>query len=190
MSWNPFSGRKETRYWPLSMRIELLQMLVGKWLNFPRVGIPWNNKIIAEYMTGWWYLHDFNLNVQTERTDGQTVRDKHSLEKLNLLVLVSIQTLNKYKWAKFISGGHIHQFDIRYPINDEQEVVDSMTSYLNNHPQIRLVVLGKYNHYCTIWKQLFLWFFFQFRVIIYRYFYQQSVTMAIRIYLKSMSCTD
>nr|XP_022320532.1 hercynylcysteine sulfoxide lyase-like isoform X3 [Crassostrea virginica] len=45
------------------------------------------------------------------------------------------------KVAEFSTGGHIHQFDIRYPINDEQEVVDSMTSYLNNHPQIRLVVL-------------------------------------------------
>ncbi|XP_062613834.1 uncharacterized protein LOC134275583 [Saccostrea cucullata] len=45
------------------------------------------------------------------------------------------------KAAEFSTGGHIHQFDIRFPINDESEVVDSMTSFLDKHPRIRLVVL-------------------------------------------------
>ncbi|XP_061177973.1 uncharacterized protein LOC133186717 [Saccostrea echinata] len=45
------------------------------------------------------------------------------------------------KAAEFSTGGHIHQFDIRFPINDDSEVVDSMTSYLDKHPKIKLVVL-------------------------------------------------
>ncbi|XP_061177974.1 uncharacterized protein LOC133186718 [Saccostrea echinata] len=45
------------------------------------------------------------------------------------------------KVAEFSTGGHIHQFDIRFPINDESEVVNSMTSFLDKHPKIRLVVL-------------------------------------------------
>lgn len=45
------------------------------------------------------------------------------------------------KVAEFSTGGHIHQFDIRFPIKDEQQVVESMTSHLDKHPKIRLVVL-------------------------------------------------
>ncbi|XP_061177980.1 uncharacterized protein LOC133186720 [Saccostrea echinata] len=45
------------------------------------------------------------------------------------------------KVAEFSTGGHIHQFDIRFPIRDEMEVVKSMTSYLAEHPKIKLVVL-------------------------------------------------
>lgn len=41
-----------------------------------------------------------------------------------------------------VLGGHIHQFDIRFPVRDEQQVVESMTSHLDKHPKIRLVVLG------------------------------------------------
>lgn len=42
-----------------------------------------------------------------------------------------------------VLGGHIHQFDVRFPIKNEQQVVESMTSHLDKHPKIRLVVLGK-----------------------------------------------
>ncbi|XP_061184563.1 uncharacterized protein LOC133192588 [Saccostrea echinata] len=35
----------------------------------------------------------------------------------------------------------IHQFDIKLPIKDEQEVVKSMTVQLDKHPQVRLVLL-------------------------------------------------
>lgn len=46
------------------------------------------------------------------------------------------------KKTMHVLGGHIHQFDIRFPIKDEQQVVESMTSHLDKHPKIRLVVLG------------------------------------------------
>nr|XP_022334095.1 probable L-cysteine desulfhydrase, chloroplastic [Crassostrea virginica] len=45
------------------------------------------------------------------------------------------------KAAQFSTGGHIHQFEIQFPIQDEAEVVSNMTSALDEHPKIKLVVL-------------------------------------------------
>lgn len=55
-----------------------------------------------------------------------------------------------------VLGGHIHQFDIPFPIKDEQQVVESMTSHLDKHPKIRLVVLGneRFNLLVTVNKYL------------------------------------
>lgn len=56
--------------------------------------------------------------------------------------LFSQITVTSKKQCMNVLGGHIHQFDIRFPIKDEQQVVESMTSHLDKHPKIRLVVLG------------------------------------------------
>ncbi|XP_048727470.2 uncharacterized protein LOC125645721 [Ostrea edulis] len=61
-------------------------------------------------------------------------------------ILASIYTYKAVEYAcrkvaEFSTGGHIHQFEIRFPIKDESEVVDSMTSFLDKHPRIKLVVL-------------------------------------------------
>ncbi|XP_048730048.1 uncharacterized protein LOC125647413 [Ostrea edulis] len=61
-------------------------------------------------------------------------------------ILASIYTYKAVEYAcrkvaEFPTGGHIHQFEIRFPIKDESEVVDNMTSFLDKHPRIKLVVL-------------------------------------------------
>lgn len=61
---------------------------------------------------------------------------KHFKYLFSQITVTSKKTMHeRFRWT-------IHQFDIRFPIKDEQQVVESMTSHLDKHPKIRLVVLG------------------------------------------------
>ncbi|XP_034305449.2 uncharacterized protein [Magallana gigas] len=45
------------------------------------------------------------------------------------------------KSAEFYKGGHIHQFEIGFPIKNEEEIVRNMASALDEHPNVRMAVL-------------------------------------------------
>lgn len=52
-----------------------------------------------------------------------------------------------YKYICFLvlyinSGGHFHQLEINFPIKDEEEIVRNMASALDEHPSVRIVLLG------------------------------------------------
>lgn len=54
-----------------------------------------------------------------------------------------------YKYTCFLvlyinSGGHFHQLEINFPIKDEEEIVRNMASALDEHPNVRMAVLGNY----------------------------------------------
>ncbi|XP_062619113.1 uncharacterized protein LOC134280688 [Saccostrea cucullata] len=48
---------------------------------------------------------------------------------------------NACRQAAEVLAGQFRQFDIRFPIRDESEVVESMTNHLDKYPKIRLVVI-------------------------------------------------
>ncbi|XP_048727471.2 uncharacterized protein LOC125645722 [Ostrea edulis] len=83
--------------------------------------------------------------VQNATTGANTVLKSFPWQKGDE-ILASTYTYKAVEYAcrkvaEFSTGGHIHQFEIRFPIKDESEVVDSMTSFLDKHPRIKLVVL-------------------------------------------------
>lgn len=62
---------------------------------------------------------------------------------LSILFLYEIVELYIFVFASCIkSGGHIRQFEINFPIKDEEEIVRNMMSALDEHPNIRIAVLG------------------------------------------------